>query len=381
MHDQERQEEVKLLYAFPEPLPLNRARGVQVAHAVANLAKLGVALELVYVPGVSMHPLAYYGLSAPAGLTLTPLSRSLPWPLHRVHSNRLFLFRLGRRIAASPRAVLFVRHLKLAVLLLEHYPSKKLVYEAHEVFSDTGTVARRKANFAMEALVMRKAALVIANSAATATRLSELHGPRKIEVLANGVDWQDMLPEKNWKSTGLNIIYAGSLFGWKGAEDLVDAAAALPGCRIAILGGRAEEIARLRAKAPAGGAKVEFLGQLPHAEVALALQSACIAVLPNRDGPDSRFTSPIKLFEYMAAGCAIVVSDLPPMREILDEEDAMWTIPGNPKSIAAAIASLVADPARACRMGERVRLKAERFTWRARAGRLIALLAGMDGHK
>ena len=367
-----------LLYAFPEPLPLDRARGVQVAHTVADLAQLGVAVELAYVPVPSLHPLAFYGLAVPDGLTLTPLSRSLPWPLGRVHSNRIFLMRLAGHIDASPRAVLFVRHLKLAAMLLKRYPGRKLVYEAHEVFSDTGTVARREANLAMEGLVMRKAALVLANSTATAARLGELHGGRRIEVLANGVDWSEQLAEKDWPHAGLNIVYAGSLFGWKGVEDLVAAAATLPGCRITIIGGGADQLARLRAQAPSGGAQLEFRGQLPHAEVALALQSACIAVLPNRDEPESRFTSPIKLFEYMAAGCAVVASDLPALRDVLSEDEAAWVRAGDPAALAAAIGALAADPERARRIGGKLREKARAHTWRARAEKLAALLASLD---
>ncbi len=367
-----------LLYAFPEPLPLDRARGVQVAHVVADLAQLGVPVELAYVPSPSLHPLAYYGLAVPASLTLTPLSRSLPWPLQRVHSNRLFLSRLSGRIAASTDAILFVRHLKLAALLLQRYPARKLVYEAHEVFSDTGTVARREVNFEMEGLVMRKAALVLANSAATATTLRELHGARTVEVLANGVDWPELLPEKDWQCAGLNIIYAGSLFGWKGVEDLVEAAAKLPGCRITVIGGSTEQVARLRARTPVGGAQLEFRGQLPHSEVALALQLACIAVLPNRDEPDSRFTSPIKLFEYMAAGCAVVASDLPALRDVMFEDDAVWVRAGDPVALAAGIGALAAAPERARRIGGRLRERARAYTWRARAAKLAALLKTLD---
>ena len=367
-----------LLYAFPETLPLDRARGVQVAHVVADLAQLGMPVELAYVPSASLHPLAYYGLTVPAGLTLTPLSRSLPWPLQRVHSNRLFLSRLSRRIAAATHTVLFVRHLKLAALLLQRYPARKLVYEAHEVFSDTGTLARHDINFEMEALVMRKAALVLANSAATAARLSELHGGRKVEVLANGVDWPEGLPEKDWHCAGLHIIYAGSLFGWKGVEDLVEAAAKLPGCRITIIGGNAGQLARLRSQAPAAGAQLVFRGQLPHAEVALALQSACIAVLPNRDQPDSRFTSPIKLFEYMAAGCAVVASDLPALRDVLSEDDAVWVRAGDAAALATGIGALTADPGRARRIGTQLREKARAYTWRARAEKLATLLKTLN---
>jgi glycosyltransferase involved in cell wall biosynthesis len=113
---------------------------------------------------------------------------------------------------------------------------------------------------------------------------------------------------------------------------------------------------------------------VPQQEVMRGLARACIAVLPNRDDPDSRFTSPIKLFEYMAAGCAIVASDLPPLRAVLAEDEAVWVRPGDPGSLAEGIRRLAADPERARRMGERAREKARGFTWRARAERLADLL-------
>lgn len=365
---------MKLLYAFPEPLPLERARGVQVAHAAAELARAGIAAELAYVPNDALHPLGYYGLDTPAGLALTPLSRSLPRPFNRIHSNRLFLWRLERRLAQVPDALLFVRHLKLAAMLLRRHPGRKLVYEAHEVFSDTAPLGRQARQFAMERIVMRSAALVVANSEPTAARLRELHGERNIAVLPNGVDWPEVQPEKNWTQAGQHIVYAGSFFAWKGVSDLVRAAGDLPGCRITLLGGDAGQLARQRSATSAGGAQIDFRGQVPHQEVARELRSACIAVLPNRDHADSRFTSPIKLFEYMAAGCAIVATDLPPLRDVLAEDEAIWVRPGDATSLAAGIRKLAADPALARRLGERAREKARGYTWRARAERLAGLL-------
>ncbi|MBE0625154.1 MAG: glycosyltransferase family 4 protein [Burkholderiales bacterium] len=365
---------MRLLYAFPEPLPLPRARGVQVAHTVAELARLGVEVELTHVPNAPLHPLAYYGVEVPDGLRLMPLSRSLPWPLARVHSNRLFLWRLERRIAAAPDALLFARHLKLAALLLRNRPGRKLVYEAHEVFSDTAPPSKRARQFEMESEVLRKATLVIANSLPTAERLRELYGERAIEVLPNGVDWPEQVPQKDWAQAGSHIAYAGSFFAWKGVADLVQAASELPGCTIALYGGDEAQLARERGRAPAAGARLEFRGHVPQQEVMRGLANACIAVLPNRDDPDSRYTSPIKLFEYMAAGCAIVASDLPPLRAVLAENEAVWVRPGDPHSLADGIRLLAADPERARRMGERGREKARAYTWRARAERLAGLL-------
>ena len=104
------------------------------------------------------------------------------------------------------------------------------------------------------------------------------------------------------------------------------------------------------------------------------LHSACIAVLPNRDDADSRYTSPIKLFEYMAAGCAIVASDLPPLRADLAGDEPVWVRPGDPANLAEGIRRLAADPERARRIGERAREKARGCTWRARAERTGGLL-------
>src|SRR5512146_806265 len=104
---------MKLLYAFPEPLPLPRARGLQAVQTVRALAEQQVEVDLCYVPGAG-DPFGACDLSTPEQVTLVPLSRSLPWPLARMHSNRIFATRLARRIIARTPDAIMVRHLKLA---------------------------------------------------------------------------------------------------------------------------------------------------------------------------------------------------------------------------------------------------------------------------
>jgi len=366
---------VKLLYAFPEPLPLRRARGIQAVNSAAALAEGGIDLEFAYVPVGSEDPFAYYGVPKPARLKSTPISRSLPWPLGRLHSNKWFAARLLRKIDLT-KTVFYVRHLKLAALLAANPGKPRFIYEAHEVFADTAPAGKALERREEELRVMRSADAIVSNSGATAKRLIELYGnPKVLEVIPNGVARSETLPQKDWTHPGDHIIYSGSLFPWKGAADLVTAAASLPGCTIEIIGGESDRLAELQAGVIETGAKVRFTGHLPHAQALGHLYAACIAVLPNRADTDSEFTSPIKLFEYMAAGCAIVASDLPPMHEVLDKDDALWTRPGDPQSIASAISVLVQDPALARRLGDRVREKSRQFTWQARAERVKALLA------
>ncbi len=368
---------MKLLYAFPEPLPLPRARGLQVVNTVRALAEQGVEVNLCHVPGDG-DPFRASDLVRPQGVVLTPLSRSLPWPLDGVHSNRFFAARLVRHMRGQLPDVIMVRHLKIAQSLLQRFPRIPLLYEAHEVFADTAPVRRQAQIAAQERRVAIGARAVVANSRATAVRLAERYGPmHAIEVIPNGVEFRSQIPEKNWAQCAERIVYAGSFFGWKGVDDLVAAAGELPGLRISLVGGDDESIGLMRGQVRAGGAELEFAGRVSPRRVAQKLEHACIAVLPNRDDPDSVFTSPIKLFEYMAAGCAIVATDLPAIREILGEDEAVWVRPGDPHSLAAGLRGLVADPDLGRALSARGRIKAQRYTWTRRGVDLARVLQTM----
>lgn len=367
---------MRLLYAFPEPLPLPRARGVQVVHAVQALAAQAEAIDFAFEPvaGVA-DPFAAYGLEKPINLNLLPITRALPWPLHRLRSQGRFQRRLLKAMAANRPDIILVRHIKLACALHRAWPDLPLAYEAHEVFADT-TESRRPTRTAVtEACAVMGAKLLLANSAATAARLAERYpAARPAVVLPNGVRLPATQPAKDWSRIRQEIIYTGSLFGWKGVDDLVTAAAFLPGCRITIVGGSAADVEKLRKKAPATGADLVFTGHLPHGEVQQRLAAACIAVLPNRPDPDSAFTSPLKLFEYMAAGCAVVSTDLPSIREILGETDAVWAEAGNPASLGAAIRGLTEQPARAAAIAAKNFHNVQAHSWQGRSRRLAELL-------
>lgn len=373
---------MKLLYAFPEPLPLPRARGLQVAHAVSCLAAAGVVVELVHAPVRGQSPFDPLGRNSVPGVDTIPLSRAWPAPLDRIppfrslHSTRFFANRFWREVARRRPDILYLRHLKLAALAAERRNLPPTVYEAHEVFADTAPAGKRDDMAAMERRVVERSAGIVCNSRATAERLAERYGPpRRLLVLPNGVTMQPDPPEKPWAEANRHIVYAGSFFGWKGVDDIILAARALPGFKITLIGGEPRQMERLRSMLGPQGAEVDFLPRLPQNEVARHLAHACIAILPNRPEPDSAFTSPIKLFEYMAAGCAIVASDLPSLREILEEEDAVWFAAGNPESLAAAVRTLANGQERARTMGKRLRAKSTAYTWAARAERLKSFLS------
>lgn len=373
----------RLLYVFPEPFPLRKARAVQVANTVSALAVAGVDVDLAYVPVAGIDdPFAAYGLACPVNVRLVPLSRGLPPPFSRLrtHSNCLFLWRLRRwfgvqaQLGCAPQLV-FARHVKLAAALLDAMPALPLIYEAHEIFAQPAPKL-----FAAEKRVLEGATVVIAITQGLAEALKRHFGvEREFVILPSATTLPDEPGQKNWDLAAREIVYAGSFYGWKGVDDLIAAGQWLPGCRITLIGGDEKGVSRLRGLVPAGGAEVSFTGHLTHAEVWERLRSACIAVLPNRAGSVSEFTSPLKLFEYMAAGCAVVASDLPVLREVLANDEAAWFQPGDPKGLADAIRHLAADPVRAESLGDRLAEKAKGYSWQARAGRLLQTVRAVTG--
>ncbi|MEX1128145.1 MAG: glycosyltransferase, partial [Vicinamibacterales bacterium] len=179
--------------------------------------------------------------------------------------------------------------------------------------------------------------------------------------------------------------YAGHLYAWKGVDILLEAIAQVPDVRGLIVGGHEAEPDLGRVKALAArlgiGDRVTFTGLVPPSDVPAHLATASMLVLPNpASAISTHFTSPLKLFEYMAAGRAIIASDLPAIREILrDGENALLVEPGNAAAIAAAMRRLIDNPGLAADLAQAAAAEAADYTWPRRAERLETLLKDVAG--
>jgi glycosyltransferase involved in cell wall biosynthesis len=175
------------------------------------------------------------------------------------------------------------------------------------------------------------------------------------------------------------VGYAGHLYPWKGLDVLMEALAQLPDARGLVIGGLAGEPDLERVRALAGRlapGRVTFTGQLDPPAVAARLQEADVLVIPN---PPSRisaaYTSPLKLFEYMASGRPIVASDLPALREILtDGAQALLAEAGNAGALAAALRRVIDDEDLARGLARRAYDAVRAYSWARRAERLESLL-------
>ena len=168
-------------------------------------------------------------------------------------------------------------------------------------------------------------------------------------------------------------LYTGHLYAWKGVYTLAAAARVLaetaPDVQVVFVGGTEEDVATFRAQY-GSVPNISILGQQPHQDIPYYLRAADVVVLPNsaKSTISRLYTSPMKLFEYLASGTSIVASDLPSIREVLSDDHATLVPPDNPAALAQGIMHALETPANP----EPTQTIAARFTWTARAERVLA---------
>ncbi len=178
------------------------------------------------------------------------------------------------------------------------------------------------------------------------------------------------IPEKS-----IVVAYAGS-FGfiapwdyhpWKGVDVLLGAAVHVPEYQFVLAGGGPEEVDETRRRYPQPN--ILLLGQRTSEEVTEVLRAADVLVLPNKSGNivSERYTSPLKLFEYMASGTPIVASDLPSIREILTSNECFFFKANDSLSLARALREAIEGRAEAGRRAQTARRAVARYTWHNRA--------------
>lgn len=169
------------------------------------------------------------------------------------------------------------------------------------------------------------------------------------------------------------IAYCGNFYfhDWKGVDILLESLKYLSGVLCLLVGGHETEIKEIKQRFK--NYDLFITGRQTHNKVPFYLKAADILILPNKKGEaiSEYYTSPLKLFEYMASGRPIVASDLPSIREALNENNAVLVEPNNPEALAAGVKQLLADGQLAERLARQALAEVHNYTWQKRAERII----------
>lgn len=170
------------------------------------------------------------------------------------------------------------------------------------------------------------------------------------------------------------VVYCGHFYPAKGVETLVEAARLLPKATVLLVGGWPEDVARLRERAR-GCERVRFADFVPNERVPATLAAADVLVLPNSARfREAHTTSPLKLFEYMAARRPIVATRIPALDGLLVHGRNAWVVaPDSPEALADGIERVLTDPELAARLAAQAECDVRRYTWKRRAADLLAV--------
>ena len=396
---------MRILYLADIRFPLERANGIQSMETCHALASRGHDVTLIVRPDTHTpprDPYVFYGLPRLEKLHVEVAPITGPAAARR---TGYLTFTIGRAIGRARQDLIFTRDLGLASLLLRLPAALRapVVYEAHTIAADAAAArpellsgaepaspAKLQRLAKRDARVWRAADGYVTITTGLRRELERRFGARpRIAVVPDGARLQPSVASPQLPAEGsepqFTIGYAGHLYPWKGVDLVIEAVVALPDTRALIVGGHPQEpdLARVQALATQldCATRVTFTGLIPPGDVAARLREADVVVLPNpRSAIATEFTSPLKLFEYMASGRPIVASDLPAFREILrDGENALLVEPGNPQSLVAGISRIKTDRALGERLARQAGEDVRDFTWARRAERLESLFREVTG--
>ena len=172
-------------------------------------------------------------------------------------------------------------------------------------------------------------------------------------------------------------LFVGSFYPWHGVSDLISAfrlvLKRVPDARLVLVGdGETKSSIEAQVRKAGLSDNVVFTGRVPHEEVALMLGLADVAVAPYPKMSLDYWGSPLKVFEYMAMGKAIVASSVGEIRSLLHNGySGLLVRPGDASAMSEAILDLFSDRELRRRLGEAARTElAREYTWKNYAQRM-----------
>lgn len=390
----------KLLYISLMRLPTEKAHGLQIMQNCEAFANAGCEVTLWVARRWNTRelraiadPFAYYGIRANFKVRRIPCIDLFPiFPAESAGARLAFyILQLSYALASlllllfTRADIFYSRDAFILALIARLKPKAALAYEAHQ-FPASGRGA------ALQAHVVTKVGSVIAIT----PRLREdlIHqrnaDPARVIVAHDGIrharfaEIPDQAAARNqvgWPGDAFIVGYVGRLhtIGMdKGVGTLVEALAANEGACLALVGGPDDMAESLRRKWLALGLRAEcflYAGHVPPDQVADFLSAFDVCALPLPASTHfAHYASPMKLFEYMAAGRAIVASDLPAWSDVVaDGETALLLPPDVVPAWSQAIDRLRLDSDLRASLGARAREQAlKEYTWDVRAERILA---------
>jgi len=364
---------MKIAYIANIRFPTERAHGFQIAKMCEAFLLNEVEIELVIPqrnnPFENQDPMKFYDLKNRFDIQYLKSSNYKSTRLGALWNLISFNFKVLSYLSFKKDIVVFSRD--KTIILVASLLGRKTFYEIHQ--------ARR--GF-LEFIVSRIATGVIFISYGLEKFYKEIWKNKPTLVAHDAFDERDFkdLTSKEDLRVDLNlpqnkqiVLFAGHFHPWNGVEILASVAKDFPEVIFILIGGVKEKIKIFKEKFTSSNLK--FLEFQPHALVPKYLKSADLLIIPSSAKYDVTkfYASPMKLFEYMASGTPILASDLPSLREILNENIAYFFEPNDDKSLRDNLHKILKDDFKS-KKAELAKDMVNQYTWKNRAKKIISFI-------
>ncbi len=380
-------------FFLTEELPKPEAHLIQSANAANGAANLGYSTVLIYPT---------QGIQA-----LNPINLLRPFQPRKVPENLIKYYNLQDKLKIATLPMPWPIDYYKSKLTNSNTITTKYYFPFH-ILSTTKLVHAWNWNFVKAAIkngipaiyehhhhedkkfepeIVNHPLFQVAVTVADTVRDSMIeHGmpPEKLIKLHNGYNKSFIIrqPQKaiTWRQKLLKndqkylVVYAGALQKFKGIDILIDVASQMPNVQFVCAGGKPTEVEHYQQLAKEKQVNnILFLGYILHDELASLLQAADILAHPHCSGKAATFTSPMKLFDYLASGNPIVATEIPSLTEFKNTQAiAAWCEPDNPHKFAEALQWVLENYPRKVDGYAEIIEFVKQFSWENRAERIIS---------
>ncbi|MDP2638667.1 MAG: glycosyltransferase family 4 protein [Candidatus Azambacteria bacterium] len=377
---------MKLIYIINSRIPTEKAHGFQAMKMCEAFSNTGVELEL-WIPGrfnqIKENPFSYYGIRKTFGIKRIPVIDFMPLEkflgpiVGLIESISFAIFILFYLPKKDMENVIYSRDQFICWFL--SFLNRKFVYEIHSF---------PKNLFWYKRLWHRAYRLMAITQGLKNLLIKQGIKAEKIAVAPDGVDLEafnavnqpkeELKIELGFPADDFLVGYIGkfkTLGMEKGIKTIITALPLLEkDIKMVFVGGEELEIKEYKNLASRLNVSTQclFINYQPYLKVIKYTKAMDALVIPFPNFPHYAFyASPLKMFEYMASGRPIIASDLPALKEILNDKNALFFEPGNESALAGAIKMLKASQMLGYHLSQQALADVKQYTWDKRAQHIL----------
>ncbi len=382
---------MKLIYIANSKIPTEKAHGFQIMKMCEAFSNAGIDIEM-WVPkrfnDIKDNPFQYYNIREVFAIKkisvvdliplLVPLSKYLGFIANFIESFSFALFAIID-LLRQDFDVIYSRDQFVGWLL--SFTGRKFVYEIHSFPKNAWAYKR----------IWRRAYKIIAITNGLRTLLVNRGAePEKILVASDAVDLaafnavfqtKDELKTELGLPNGFLVGYIGkfkTLGMEKGVKTMIEALPLLDKeAKMVFVGGEEHEIKDYKSFANRFNVSAQcvFIGYQLRLRAIKYIKAMDALVIPFPNVPHYAFyASPLKLFEYMASGRPIIASNLPALKEVLNDKNALFFKPDDASGLARAVKMIKSSQTLGYHLSQQALADAKEYTWEIRAKNIMQFI-------